>query len=160
MERAGINHLPEEHLLLLPCACANIRRAARAVTRLYNQELQPAGIEITQFTLLMALQTAGPSSQGKLGDLLALDSTSLTRMLAPLKTRGWVRAQKGDDGRLKIFQLTPAGRDKFQQASRHWKRAQKHLKTILGHETWDKLGGLLSEITRAAAGTPESSATK
>jgi hypothetical protein len=37
-----------------PCACANLRRAARAVTRLYNRELLSEGIEITQFTLMIA----------------------------------------------------------------------------------------------------------
>ena len=59
----------------LPCTCANLRRAARTVTRLYNQELRSGEIEITQFTILTALDRAGELSQGKLGKLLALDST-------------------------------------------------------------------------------------
>jgi DNA-binding MarR family transcriptional regulator len=66
---------------VLPCACANLRRAARAVTRMYNRELQPSGLELTQVTLLMALDRTGEITQGNLGKLLALDSTSLTRML-------------------------------------------------------------------------------
>src|SRR5437667_11867038 len=70
-------------LSALPCACANLRRAARAVTRLYNRELHSDGIEITQFTLMMALKHVGESAQGELGEIRALDSTSLTRMLKP-----------------------------------------------------------------------------
>jgi DNA-binding MarR family transcriptional regulator len=42
---------------------------------LYNQELRSGEIEITQFTILTALDRAGELSQGKLGKLLALDST-------------------------------------------------------------------------------------
>lgn len=76
---------PGTSLPALHCMCANLRRAARAVTRLYNHELQTAGIEITQLTLLMALERTGEISQGELGRLLALDSTSLTRMLRLLE---------------------------------------------------------------------------
>ena len=31
----------------LPCACSNLRRAARTVTQLYSQELRKAGLEPT-----------------------------------------------------------------------------------------------------------------
>jgi hypothetical protein len=33
----------------LPCACANLRRAARAATRIYNQELLSIELELTQY---------------------------------------------------------------------------------------------------------------
>ena len=77
---------------------------------LYNQELRSQRIEITQFTLLMALHQTGEISQGKLGKLLALDSTTLTRMLDLLKKRGWVQEKEGDDRRFRIIRLTTAGR--------------------------------------------------
>jgi len=135
-------------LPILPCTCANLRRAARAVTRLYNRELQFDGIEITQFTLLMALDQAGEIAQGELGEILALDSTSLTRMLKLLKDHGWVHTREGDDRRMRIFSLTNAGREKFQQSLRHWKQAQNRLRSALGAKTAGKLIGLLTEITR------------
>jgi DNA-binding MarR family transcriptional regulator len=135
----------------LSCACANLRRAARAITRLYNQELQPDGIEATQLTLLMALDHAGEISQGKLGELLALDSTTLTRMLALLKKHGWVQAKEGDDRRLRIFRLTAAGREKFQQSLRHWKRAQDRVRAALGEETMGQLSGVLAEVAERFA---------
>src|SRR5215469_18770684 len=33
----------------LPCACATLRRATRAVTQIYNAALRETGLEITQF---------------------------------------------------------------------------------------------------------------
>jgi DNA-binding MarR family transcriptional regulator len=63
----------------------------------YSQALRPSGIEITQFTLLMALNLTGEASQGEVGELLALDSTTLTRTLSFLKKRRWIRAREGDD---------------------------------------------------------------
>jgi DNA-binding MarR family transcriptional regulator len=137
-------------LPLLPCACANLRRAARAITRLYNGELQRDGVEITQFTLLMALTQTGEIRQGELGNLLALDSTSLTRMLQLLKKRGWVQAKEGEDRRLRIFSLTPAGRAKFQQTLPHWKRAQERVQNVLGEKAMTQLSGSLMEVTRAS----------
>ena len=139
-------------LPLLPCTCANLRRAGRAVTRLYNGELQREGIEITQFTLLMALNHTGEIPQGELGKLLALDSTSLTRMLDLLKKRGWVQAKEGDDRRFRILRLTPAGRAKLRQALPHWKRAQGRIERALGQETMTQLSGSLMEVTRASLG--------
>ena len=137
-------------LSVLPCACANLRRAARAVTRLYNRELLSDGIEITQFTLMMALKHVGEISQGELGEILALDSTSLTRMLKLLKGHGWVQAKEGDDRRFRLFRLTKAGREKFQQCVPHWKHAQGQLRAALGERTMGELGAALVEVTRVS----------
>lgn len=138
-------------LPLLPCTCANLRRAARAVTRLYNRELAGDDIEITQFTLLMALDRTGEIPQGELGRLLALDSTTLTRMLEPLKKRGWVRAKEGDDRRLRIFSLTPTGRARYQRSLPHWKRAQDGVQRALGEQNIGQLSALLMEVTQATS---------
>jgi DNA-binding MarR family transcriptional regulator len=131
----------------LPCACANLRRATRAVTRLYNQELRSEQIEITQFTILMALERAGEVSQGKLSKLLALDSTTLTRMLVLLKKRGWIQDKEGADRRFRNIRLTSAGRSKLQQALPHWKRAQHRMQSVLGERTMTQLRGLLARVT-------------
>ena len=45
---------------LLPCACANLRRAARAVTQMYEEELRETGLRATQLTLMQTLEIAGP----------------------------------------------------------------------------------------------------
>jgi len=135
----------------LPCTCANLRRAARAVTRLYNGELLPYGIEVTQFTLLMALDLAGEISQGKLGKLLALDSTTLTRMLELLKKRGWIQEKKGKDRRFRMIRLTSAGRVKYEQSLPHWERAQHRVQKAVGEGTVGQLRGLLALVTTACA---------
>ena len=53
-----------ESLPALPCACANLRRAARAVTRGYEAALKGTGLKPTQHTLLQALELLGLSPQG------------------------------------------------------------------------------------------------
>ncbi len=93
-------------VIRLPCACANLRRADRVVTQFYEAALRPAGMRITQFTLLQALQLAPGISQKQLGELLEIDSTTLTRTLAPLRSKGWLRSATGTDRRELRLSLT------------------------------------------------------
>lgn len=133
----------------LPCACANLRRAARAVTQLYNQELRPTGLEPTQFTLLMALNATGEVTQGKLGQRLVIDSTTLTRSLAPLRARGWISSRRGQDRRERLWRLTSAGRRELERAQPYWERAQRRLRKALGQDEWSSLQEVLVRVTRA-----------
>jgi DNA-binding MarR family transcriptional regulator len=135
---------------VLPCACSNLRRAARAATRIYNQELRGSDLELTQYTLLMTLDLVGETTQKNLGTLLAIDSTTLTRTLSFLIERRWVSANPGKDRREKLLTLTSAGRRKFQQAQPNWQRAQKKLRGSVGEKTWRQMGQVLTHITTAA----------
>ena len=134
----------------LPCACASLRRASRAVTQVYDQELRGSGLRVTQFTLLQALELSGNLTQGRLGELLSLDSTTLTRTLRPLLGRGWMRSLPGEDRRERHFQLTPAGRRQLQYARPGWERAQQRLQKALGVRDWQGLQTVLVAVTEAA----------
>jgi hypothetical protein len=57
----------------LPCLCANIRRASRAITQRYEEALRPVGLTITQFTILQAVSLLGDITQRRLGEILAMD---------------------------------------------------------------------------------------
>lgn len=141
---------PQRSLPELPCACASLRRAARAVTRMYNHELRSSEIELTQFTLLMTLDQTGEITQKTLGKLLAMDSTTLTRTLSVLVERAWINSNPGEDRREKLLSLTPDGRRKFQQVRPHWERAQKKLRANVGEKTWHQMGQQLVSIAIAA----------
>jgi len=126
-------------IVRLPCACANLRRADRVVTQFYEAALRPAGLRITQFTLLQALQLAPGISQKQLGALLEIDSTTLTRTLAPLRRQGWLRSVTGTDRRELRLSLTAAGKREYERALPYWQTAQKGLQRALGKKNWDHL---------------------
>jgi DNA-binding MarR family transcriptional regulator len=123
----------------LPCACANLRRADRAVSQFYDAALRPSGLRITQFTLLQALTLAPKISQKQLAELLQIDSTTLTRTLAPLRQKGWLRSAAGTDRRELRLSLTAAGKREYQRALPYWQTAQKNLRQALGNEHWNQL---------------------
>ncbi len=134
----------------LACASATLRRASRAVSRLYDEEMQDAGMRVTQFTLLQVLDEAGSLTQGRLGELLALDSTTLTRSLRLVQDAGWISSAPGEDRRERHFTLTSAGRKQLRIAKDGWKAAQAKLRKRLGPGEWDRFLALADRVTEAA----------
>lgn len=141
----------DEPLRPLPCACANLRRASRAVTRLYDEHLRAAGLTTAQFTLLQVLSEAGPMTQGRLGRILVLDSTTLSRTLRPLEKQRWIRRRPGDDRRERRIELTGAGRARFAEALPAWNRAQKAMLARIGRRRWEALMAELAQVADTAA---------
>jgi len=119
-------------LFPLPCACQSLRRLTRLVTRIYDQELRKADIEITQFGLLMGLATVGQANQKTLSAGFAMDSTTLTRTLALLHRQGWIRVKRGKDRRERVFSLTETGKRQIAVAQPHWQEAERRLRKTLG----------------------------
>ena len=134
----------------LPCACASLRRAARAVTQLYDDELRPTGLSTAQFTLLKVLAPGGPVTQGSLGRLLAIDSTTLSRTLRPLEARRWISIEPGEDRRERRIELTGLGRRRLDAATPAWERAQERLRCRLGGRAWTALLADLSRVSGLA----------
>src|SRR6184192_4136483 len=100
----------------LPCMCASIRRASRALTQMYDDALRPLGLHATQFSILQALELAGEVSQSQLSTLLFIDSTTLTRNLRILRKKGWIAVRAGVDRRERWLQLAPLGGRELQEA--------------------------------------------
>jgi DNA-binding MarR family transcriptional regulator len=134
----------------LPCACQNLRRVTRAVTRIYDQELKKADVEITQFGVLTALATAGEINQKRLSAGFAMDSTTLTRTLAVMRKQGWIEVKSATDRRERLFGLTPSGRQKLAKAQPYWERAESRLRKEVGDTVWKRLKETVSLVTEAA----------
>ncbi len=135
----------------LPCMCASLRRAARALTQLYDDALRPHGLRATQFTILQALSLTREISQGDLGELLVLDSTTLTRTLRLMRTHGWIAERRGNDRRERWLQLSSAGLRKFKRASVPWQQLQARLCSRTGAASWNQWLQAATEITRETA---------
>ena len=134
----------------LPCACATVRRAARAVTQLYDGHLRDSDIEGTQFALLSVLSSLGPCSQAAIGERFALDKTTLSRNLKLLKNKGWIEAAAADDGRERRYVLTAAGEKRLAAARPAWRRAQEHLRASMTEKEWDAMWKAFRTLTTAA----------
>jgi len=131
----------------LPCLSASFRRATRALTQHYEEALRPLGLKGTQFTLLQALSITGEVSQGKLGEILAIDSTTLTRTLAIMMRQGWIVSRPGEDRRERLLSLSKAGRAEYKRALPHWGKVQEQLRAQFGDQRWNELMNLTNQVT-------------
>ncbi len=120
------------------------------MTRIYDQELRHADIEITQFGLLTALAQVGEANQKTLSAGFAMDSTTMTRTLGLLRKRGWITVRPGKDRRERLFRLTDAGRTQIDKAHPHWQAAERRLRSTLGDAAWTQLHSGIARFTRAA----------
>ncbi len=150
MRAEAFGKQPTNALFALPCACQNLRRLTRIVTRIYDQELRKAGIEVTQFGLLTALAATGEANQKLLSAGLAMDSTTLTRTLGLLRKKGWVRVRRGKDRRERLFGLTGAGKQQLAAAQPNWEQAEHRLRQELGDAGWKSMKETVRRITEAA----------
>ena len=137
--------------------CASLRRTSRALTQLYEDALRPTGLRGTQFTVLQTLSLAGEVTQGQLGQILVMDSTTLTRTLNIMSRHGWITKRRGEDRREWRMRLSRAGETQFKQALPHWEKAQTRLRRQLGEELSDNLMKLTQKVTNTLIDKGESS---
>jgi len=104
-------------------------------------------LRATQFTLLQALDAVGEIRQADLGEILAIDSTTLSRTLKPLVDAAWIEGSRGGDRRELLFRLTSPGREKLKSARARWRVAQDRLQKSMGGAGWT---GFLDALNRAA----------
>ncbi len=140
---------PQTPLPNLPCLCASLRRASRAVTQHYDEALRRHGLRATQFNILQVLARAGEVSQGQLGRVLAMDSTTLTRTLEIMSRRRWITTRRGQDRRQRLMFLSNAGRRQLQRAIPAWEKVQAQLRADLGDNLWVNLQKWSNQVTHA-----------
>ena len=134
---------------LRECACFSVRRAARAVTQLYDDMLRPSGLRATQFSLLAVIRLMGTGTITALADAAVMDRTTLTRNLKPLAEAGLVAVREGDDARVREVTLTAAGRARLAAAQPCWEQAQRRMTDALGGPRMDRLRADLSRAVAA-----------
>ena len=116
------------------CTCFRLRKLTRRLTQHYDAHLAPAGLRLTQYSLLANLVRGGPATMSALADLLEMDRTTLTRNLKPLAQAGLVQVGARADARERLVSATDAGRAAWSAAREHWRRAQDEVNAVLGVE--------------------------
>ena len=133
---------------LAGCACFNFRKASRAITRFFDECLEPVGLRSTQLSLLIAIDSLDAPSMACLAEELVLEPSTLARNVKPLEKAGLIEIQKGVGGRRKIAKLTQKGEETLQQAVPYWEKAQNAVLQHFPGDTWPKLMDSLSQAVQ------------
>ena len=136
------------------CACANLRKAARVVTQVFDEALAPSGLRVMQFTLLVTSRLAGESTINELAERMAMDRTTLSRNLKVLVRSGLLQMWPGEDGRTRLVLITSAGEQAIEEAYPLWQQAQQETVGVLGEERHEALLGDVARTLSLAARGP------
>ena len=131
------------------CTCFKLRSLSRRVTQLYDQALAPAGLKVTQYSVIGHARrrdgVAAPTVS-ELAQALVTDRTTLTRNLKPLVDAGFLKIGSGADGRSKAVCVTAKGEAVYQSARPLWRLAQARIRELAGVEQLAALHGMIEAI--------------
>ncbi|PQZ83659.1 MULTISPECIES: MarR family winged helix-turn-helix transcriptional regulator [unclassified Brevundimonas] len=103
------------------CLCLHAQRAARVLSRRFDEAFRPLGITSGQFSLMNGLNRPEPPTIGAVAQLLAMDRSTVTANLKPLERAGLVVVSIDQkDRRGRRVALTDAGRAVLGQATPIW----------------------------------------
>jgi DNA-binding MarR family transcriptional regulator len=115
------------------CNCFAIRRANRQVSRFYDAQLEPAGLRITQFLTLAALNELGSVAVHTLAERLDIERTAMGKMAGFLERDRLVAIRPSpSDGRSRVIELTEAGHRLHARAAPLWQEAQRQFQALNG----------------------------
>ena len=115
------------------CAAFKVRRLARRVTRIYDEALGAHGLTIGQFGILGQLRRRRGIGIATLAERVAVDASTLSRLVKPLAAGGLlVVLPDPDDRRAKQLWLTDAGAVRVRAALPGWHAAQARVTEHLG----------------------------
>jgi DNA-binding MarR family transcriptional regulator len=133
-------------MLTTHCLCTKLRRAARQVTRLYDNALGDLGINAAQYSLLQHLDRLERPSISSLAQAMGLDRSTLGRNLRVVQGMGLVEILGGEDQRNRLVQLSDCGRQCLAKAQVTWEETQSQLTVRLGHDKRELLMELLGDL--------------
>jgi DNA-binding MarR family transcriptional regulator len=128
------------------------------MTALYDRELAPTGLRLTQYSLLATLRRKAKDDGVPVSDLASamdMDRTTLTRNLRPLLDQGLVElGADPTDARVRRALITAKGSAVFVGAMPYWRVAQDFVNRTLGEGNVGALHDWLDRVTPAFRAGP------
>ncbi len=117
---------------------------------MYEDAFRPLGLTAPQFTVMAVLDSFGEMTHTRLGELLATDATTMTRILQLMTKRGWLRTSRGQDKRQRLISLSEEGVAAFERTKPVWQEVQGRLRVAYGTTDWGQMLTLVDRVTEGA----------
>ena len=139
MKERNTNAMLEQGMSGSSCTCGELRKAARAITLLYDNALKSSGLLSTQLNVLDVICNSDSIKISDLSEKQGMDRTTLTRNLSVLERQGFIKISPGRDHRTRIVTATQKGRSAVTNALPLWKEVQGKVKQQMGESSWREL---------------------
>jgi DNA-binding MarR family transcriptional regulator len=130
------------------CTCGELRKAARAITLLYDNAFKSSGLLSTQFSVIQAIYNIDSMRISDLANKLGMDRTTLTRNLSVLERQGFIEISQGKDHRTRIVTATQKGRSAVSKTILLWNKVQSKVKQEMGESSWHELMQNLGQLLK------------
>jgi DNA-binding MarR family transcriptional regulator len=131
-----------------------IRRCHQIATGIFIEEAAKQDFTPIQFAALTFVHLQPGLDQRSLGEMIALDRSSVTKCIDRLEQRGFVsRVVSPHDKRARLLQLTESGTAILKDVGGAARRTRERIEGRLGSETLSRLSALLGEMTEKLAET-------
>ena len=140
-----------------PCACTSVKRASRVLARTYDASLASSGMNVTQLAVMRAILRHPGEPLTRVAEDLAMDRTSLYRMLTFMQRKKWIELEGGVDGRSRSASIPDEGKAVLKRADLRWANTQIEIINRFGQASWQafdaELGRLIECAKAVAAAT-------
>ncbi|HVD07971.1 MAG TPA: MarR family winged helix-turn-helix transcriptional regulator [Nitrososphaeraceae archaeon] len=150
MKKQDFNTILKQGMSVDACTCGELRRAARAVTLLYDKAFESSGLLSTQLGVLHTIYNSASITISQLAGELDMDRTTLTRNLSVLERQGLINISSGKDHRTRIITITSKGTNSMANAIPLWNEIQRKVKQQMGEKAWHELIQSLSHFVKIA----------
>jgi MarR family transcriptional regulator, transcriptional regulator for hemolysin len=130
-----------------------LARAARTVSRAFDDALAEAGGSLPAWLVLLNLKTRQVSSQRELAEAVGVREATLTHHLNAMESQGLVtRTRDPGNRRIHVVELTPAGEAAFVRLAEAATAFDRRLRDGLSDADLDGLATVLGRLAGNVAG--------
>ena len=128
--------------------CFPIYAASNLIVKAYRPFLTPLGLTYPQYLVMLVLWAKECVSVGDLGQILHLDSGTLTPLLKRMETSGLInRSRDPNDERRVLISLKDKGRDLSAEAEKIPKELTKNIEFANLNQLRDELKALVNLLS-------------
>lgn len=128
------------------CYCITLRRAAQAISDLYDAHMAAIGITVNQYSLLSKLGHYPNCSVSELAEYARLERTTVVRALKPLTAKGLIKDLSDEGERKRNLCLTVEGEEIVKKGKVIWHQEQEEIERRLGKDGVEQLQELLEKL--------------
>jgi len=129
------------------CLGFQARLLSRVVSAVYDDAFAEVGLRVSQFSVLNAVANREGMRAAELTKLLEMDESTLSRNIARMCARGWLKLESGDgDRRSHQIAVTEKGMALLRKSYPAWQIAQSQLTQRLGAEGVTALKSIVRKL--------------
>ena len=129
------------------CLGGCVRKLSRMVSAIYDSALASAGLKTSQFSVLISVANRKQATPAELTKHLQMNESTLSRNVARLCARGWLRLVQDADRRSHLIEVTDKGQALIRKCLPAWKKAQTDVSRRLGTYTVAEVRSALRKLS-------------